>query len=79
MDYLISNLVLKQIHGDYGDNLIVTGKFGSGKKKQRFVTTPTYNYLLRLQENDKLDINKIKDNQKYLFSKSNNNKDKCVS
>jgi len=79
MDYLISNLVLKQIHGDYGDNLIVTGKFGSGKKKQRFVTTPTYNYLLRLQENDKLDINKIKDNQKYLFSNNSNNSNNSVS
>ena len=68
MDYLIERNILKQTHGNYGDNLIVTGKFGSGKKKQRFVTTPTYNYLLRLQENDKQDISKIKDNQKYLFS-----------
>ena len=77
MDYLILNLVLKQNKGNYGDNLIVTGKFGNSRGKQRFVTTPTYNYLLGLQENDKQDINKVKDNQRYLFN--NNDKDKCVS
>ena len=54
-------------NGNYGDALIVTGKYGSGLKKQRFVTTPTYNYLLRLQEQKVTDINKVKDNQKYLF------------
>ena len=77
MDYLISNLVLKQTHGNYGDNLVVTGKFGNARGKTRYITTPVYNYLLRLQENDKQDINKVKDNQRYLFN--NNDKDKCVS
>jgi len=72
MDYLISNLVLKQTHGNYGDNLIVTGKFGNARGKQRFVTTHTYNYLLRLQEQDKLDVGNIKDNQKYMFSNNDN-------
>jgi len=73
MDYLIERNILKQSHGNYGDNLIVTGKFGNSRGKQRFVTTPTYNYLLGLQENDKQDINKIKDNQRYLFSNNDNN------
>lgn len=68
MDYLISKNILKQTHGNYGDSLIVTGKFGKGRGKQRFVTTPTYNYLLRLQEKDKQDVNNIKDNQRYMFS-----------
>ena len=77
MDYLILNLVLKQNKGNYGDNLIVTGKFGNARGKTRYITTPVYNYLLRLQENDKQDINKVKDNQRYLFN--NNDKDKCVS
>ena len=72
MDYLILNLVLKQTHGNYGDNLVVTGKFGNSRGKQRFVTTPTYNYLLRLQEQDKLDVGNIKDNQKYMFNNDNN-------
>lgn len=68
MDYLIQKCVLKQTHGNYGDNLIITGKFGNGRGKQRYVTTPVYNYLLRLQEQDKHDINKVKDNQRYMFS-----------
>ena len=72
MDYLILNLVLKQTHGNYGDNLIVTGKFGNARGKTRYITTPVYNYLLRLQENDKQDISKIKDNQRYLFSNNDN-------
>ena len=70
MDYLILNLALKQNKGNYGDSLIVTGKFGNARGKTRYITTPVYNYLLRLQENNKLDINKIKDNQRYLFNNS---------
>ena len=73
MDYLISNLVLKQTHGNYGDNLVVTGKFGNARGKTRYITTPVYNYLLRLQENDKQDVDKIKDNQRYLFNNNDNN------
>lgn len=72
--FLIEKSILKQSKGTYGDSLIVIGKFGSGLKKQRYITTPTYNYLLRLQEQEKnkqkLDISKVKDNQKYLFSSS---------
>lgn len=75
MNYLISKNILKQTHGNYGDDLIVTGKFGKGRCKQRYLTTPLYNYLLRLQEKDKQDVNKIKDNQRYMFSFVNDNED----
>ena len=67
--YLINLKVLKQYHGNYGDNLVVIGKFSSGKRKQRFITDPYYNYLLRLKQNDKnkQTIDDIKENQRYLF------------
>ena len=73
MDYLIERNILKQTHGNYGDNLVVTGKFGNARGKTRYITTPVYNYLLRLQENDKQDVDKIKDNQRYLFNNNDNN------
>jgi len=69
-NFLIEKNILKQTKGSYGDSLVITGKFGNGRGKQRFVTTPTYNYLLRLQSQEKTDIDKVKDNQKYLFSVS---------
>ena len=67
--YLINLKVLKQYHGNYGDNLVVIGKFSSGKRKQRFITDPYYNYLLRLKQNDKnkQTIDDVKENQRYLF------------
>ena len=67
--YLISKNIIKQTHGNYGDNLVVIGKFSSGRRKQRYITDPYYNYLLRLKLNDKnkQTINDVKDNQKYLF------------
>lgn len=73
MEYLIQKKILVQKRGTYGDSLIVTGKFGSGRGKQRYLTTPIYNYMLRLKEKDKnelvgLGLDKVKDNQKYLFS-----------
>ena len=58
MDYLISKGVLKQFHGNYGENLIVTGKFGSGRQKQHYVTDPVYNYLQRLKQQDKIALEK---------------------
>ena len=73
MDYLINCGILKQSHGNYGDQLVVTGKFSNARGKQRFTIDPTYNYLLRLQEKDKhelVDMDKIKDNQRYLFNNS---------
>jgi len=71
MTYLIQKNILKQIHGNYGESLVVTGKYGSGRGKQRFCIDPVYNYLLRLKEKDRqelVDMDKVKDNQKYLFS-----------
>jgi len=60
---------LRQVHGNYGDNLVVIGKFSSGRRKQRYITDPYYNYLLRLKQNDKnkQTIDDIKENQRYLF------------
>ena len=70
MSYLINLKILKQFHGKYGDNLVVIGKFSSGKRKQRYITDPYYNYLLRLKQNDKnkQSIADVKENQRYLFS-----------
>ena len=48
MDYLIQKNILQQKNGNYGENLIVIGKFSSGKRKQRYCTPPIYSYLLRL-------------------------------
>ncbi|OHD80219.1 MAG: hypothetical protein A2355_02725 [Spirochaetes bacterium RIFOXYB1_FULL_32_8] len=75
MSYLINLKILKQYHGNYGDNLVVIGKFSSGKRKQRYITDPYYNYLLRLKQNDKnkQTINDVKENQRYLFMDSMDN------
>lgn len=80
MDYLISKNILKQKNGNYKDyagdkQIVVTGRYGSGKFKQRFLPDPTYNYLLKLQKEDKqklesIDIDKIKHNQRYMFNSS---------
>ena len=69
MNYLINLKILKLFHGNYGDNLIVTGKFGNARGKTRYITDPYYNYLLRLKQNDKnkQTIDNVKDNQRYLF------------
>ncbi|OHD25753.1 MAG: hypothetical protein A2Y34_05505 [Spirochaetes bacterium GWC1_27_15] len=74
MDYLIEKkIIILNKQGNYGDQLVVTGKFGSGRGKQRYVTPSTYNYLLKLQEKDKqelVDLDKVRPNQRYLFSDS---------
>ena len=67
MDFLIEKNILKQSKGNFGDSLIVTGKFSSGRGKQRYITDPLYNYLLRLQSQEKMDKEKIKHNQKYFI------------
>ena len=69
MSYLINLKIIKQHNGNYGDNLVVIGKFSSKKRKQRYITDPYYNYLLRLKQNDKnkQTIDDIKENQRYLF------------
>ena len=68
--YLINLKILKQYHGSFGDNLVVIGKFSSKSRKQRYITDPYYNYLLRLKQNDKnkQTIADVKGNQRYLFS-----------
>jgi len=77
MDYLIKKRALRQSKGNFGEDLIVIGKFSIGRRKQRFLTTPMYNYLLRLKEKDRQELvlesnlDKVKDNQRYLFSSSN--------
>jgi len=70
MSYLINLKILKQFHGSFGDNLVVIGKYSSKSRKQRYITDPYYNYLLRLKQNDKnkQTIDDVKDNQRYLFS-----------
>jgi len=70
MTYLIIRNILRQTHGSYGDNLVVIGKFSSGLRKQRYITDPLYNYLIRLKQNDKdkQNIDYVKENQRYLFS-----------
>ena len=83
MSYLIKKGILKQFHGNYEENLIVTGKFGNGRGKQRYVTPFVYNYLLREKSKDKnklvIDIEKIKHNQRYLFSSSGSSDSVSVS
>jgi hypothetical protein len=76
MSYLIQKKILIQKRGNYGDNLIVTGKFGNGRGKQRYLTVPLYNYLLRLKEKDKIELvdlglDNVKENQKYLIDSNN--------
>jgi hypothetical protein len=54
--------------GTYGDNLVVTGKYGTGRGKQRYVTPQVYSILLEIQDKNKQNIDNIKDNQRYMFS-----------
>ena len=83
MNYLINLKILKLFHGNYGDNLVVTGKFGNARGKTRYITDPYYNYLLRLKLNDKnkQSIADVKENQRYLFmdgSNSGTSNSECV-
>lgn len=79
--YLIQKNILSQKNGNYGDSLVVTGKFGSGRGKQRFVTLPIYNYLMSLKSRDKMDMDKdkVKHNQRYLFSSNDVSSNVSVS
>ena len=54
MDYLIERkLIILNKQGNYGDQLVVTGKFGSGRKKQRYVNDHVYSRFLISKESDK--------------------------
>ena len=65
---MIKSGILKQVRGNYGESLIVTGKFGSGRGKQRYCTPPKYNELMFLKANKNQDMDNIKSNQRYLLS-----------
>lgn len=76
MEYLISKGALiqnkigsyKEVTGD--KKMVVTGKYGNARGKQRYAYVPLFIRLLELKQKDKesFDIDKVKDNQKYLFS-----------
>ena len=53
--YLISKNIIHQKHGNYGESLVVIGKFSSGRRKQRYCTPPVYNLLLKLKKKDRLE------------------------
>jgi len=53
--FLISKNIISQKHGNYGESLIVIGKFSSKSRKQRYCTPPIYNLLLKLQKKDRLE------------------------
>ena len=79
-NYLILKNILTQKHGNYGENLIVIGKFSSRLRKQRYCTPPVYNALLSLKSREIVDLDRVKENQKYLFSGSSVvNNSECVS
>lgn len=56
MDYLIERKIIKLNKvGNYGDSLVVTGKFGGKNKKQRFANEHVYNKFIVSKLFDKLD------------------------
>jgi len=69
MDFLIDNKILKLTsQGNYGDQLVVVNKQGSGKEKTRFVNDNVFNQLLRIESRTKVNPETVKHNQKYLLS-----------
>lgn len=76
MQYLIEKGILKPTYKyNYGDDLIVTGRFSSCRSKQRYVPTNIYNKLMELKKQEVSDLSKVKFNQRYMFSDNN----QCVS
>ena len=68
MELLIKNNVLTQNSaGRYKEELVVTGKYGNARGKQRYAPTPLFNKLMFIKTKEVFDINKVKDNQKYMF------------
>jgi len=70
MDFLIKNGALRQVKGQFEDLCIVNKKSHKGYK-QRYVTTPVYNYLQRLWKEKQKELNKSKEE---LNSNSNTDK-----
>ena len=75
MDYLILKGALKQTKGNYKDfsgdkKIVVIGKYSNKSRKQRYAPTPLFNKLTELKFKEKLDLDSVKHNQKYLYSVS---------
>lgn len=68
MDFMIEHNIIRQNKGNYGDALVVTNKQGGKNKKQRYVNPNVYSNFVRLKSQETFDINKVKDNQRYMFS-----------
>ena len=69
MDTLISKGILKlSKQGNFGDQLVVVNKQGSGKEKTRFINDNIYNQLLRMESQSKVNPETVKHNQTYLLS-----------
>jgi len=59
MDFLIEHNILKQSKGKFFDQLVVTNRQGGKAKKQRYVTDPIYNYMVKLQKEEQLEKQKV--------------------
>lgn len=69
MDTLISKGIMKlSKQGNYGDQLVVVNKQGTGKEKTRYTNDNIYNQLLRLESQEKVNPETVKHNQTYLLS-----------
>jgi len=67
MDFLISSGTLElNKQGNFGDQLVVVNKQGSGKEKTRFVNDHVYSKLQFLKSKEKINSETIKHNQMYL-------------
>jgi len=68
MELIIERKIIKlNKKGNYGDSLVVTGKYGGKNKKQRYVTPSIYNKLLNSKYEELIDIITVKSNQMYMF------------
>ena len=68
MEYLKKRGIIKQVKGNFGESLVVTGTYGNARGKQRYVNPTIYNQLLKTQLKDKLD--EFFNSKKEIFSKN---------
>ena len=79
MDYLIKNNILRlNKQGNYGEGLKITGSRHhrrdqhnsqhKARQKQRYTTDDIYYRMIKSQQDNKIPLDNVKDNQKYLFS-----------
>lgn len=88
-DYLIAKKILRLNKiGNYKDptgdkKVVVTGSYGSKSKKQRYVQDALFYKLEEMKNKElaesKLDLSKVKDNQRYMFCSNNINLNNSVS